>query len=94
MSDALTPHEAAEHLGMHRDTLLRKVRTTDADAPPAHWTGTRWRFSRAALDQWLAQRTTSRLGPAKVELPAPVKRCRRRTYPTLPQVVVDLRQST
>lgn len=94
MSDALTPHEAAEHLGMHRDTLLRKVRAKDADSPPATWTGTRWRFSRAALNQWLAARTASRLGEVKAELPAPVKCRRRRTYPTLPQIVVDLRQTT
>ena len=86
MSVRITPAEAADRLCMHRDTLLRMVRSKGADAPPAIWTGTRWLFDPAALDAWLAKRSAARVKP-KVELAPrkPANKCR--TYQPLPTFV-------
>ncbi len=42
--------EAAEHLGIHVNTLRNLIRKTDI---PGHQIGKRWRFKKSELDEWV-----------------------------------------
>lgn len=80
MTNPLTPEEAASRLRMHKETLLRKVRTSPDKAPPAIWTGTRWLFPAAGLEAWLAKRAQPR---AAAQQPKKTGRPRRKAAPVL-----------
>lgn len=47
-----TMAEMAELTGHHRQTIRKYCRE---GLIPAEWTGTRWRFRKTVIDQWLVE---------------------------------------
>ncbi len=55
MKEILTPTEAGLYLRLHVRTIYRLA---DDGSIPAFKVGRRWRFRKAALEQWLLRETT------------------------------------
>jgi excisionase family DNA binding protein len=52
MKEVMTPREAAEYLNIHVRTIYRLAKN---GMIPVCKVGGHWRFSKAALDEWLSE---------------------------------------
>ena len=57
MNETLTPIEAGLYLNVHVRTIYRLAKK---GMVPARKVGGRWRFSKAALDEWLLEDSAQR----------------------------------
>jgi excisionase family DNA binding protein len=57
MKEVMTPREAAEYLNIHVRTIYRLAKN---GMIPVCKVGGHWRFSKAALDEWLSEDSAQR----------------------------------
>jgi excisionase family DNA binding protein len=62
MKDTLTPFEVGEYLNVHVRTIYRLVKSGKI---PGHKVGGRWRFNKAALEEWLLEDNAQRQACSK-----------------------------
>jgi len=55
MKEIMTPHEAAEYLGLNVRTIYHLANNGKL---PGHKVGRRWRFKKDVLDKWLSVKET------------------------------------
>jgi excisionase family DNA binding protein len=66
MNEILTPKEAGLYLNVHVRTIYRLAKEAKI---PGRRVGGRWRFSKAALEEWFSEDSAQRRGCSKPREP-------------------------
>jgi excisionase family DNA binding protein len=62
MPEVMDIREAAQYLGISRETLYKYV---SGDKVPAFKLGNRWRFKKTVLDRWMENQSAHFLQPSR-----------------------------